>query len=78
MNVKVCFASASCRLRHRIDVSVGAAAKPYVLEEFGKQINASVPDRNEVNRNAFYKLVYFLVEDSINTGGALKGILFWR
>lgn len=52
--------------------------KPLVIEEFGKTVNASVPDRNEFQRYQFYKLVYSQVEDSIEDGDVLKGIMFWR
>lgn len=49
-----------------------------LLEEFGKAVNSSVPQQNEFQREAFYKLVYSLVETSIDNGDPLKGILFWR
>lgn len=52
--------------------------KPLVLEEFGKGINASVPEQNAFERMAFYKLIYSQVEESIEGGDTLKGILFWR
>ena len=49
-----------------------------MVEEFGKAINASVADQNEFQRDAFYKLIYSQVEDSLDNGGMLKGIMFWR
>ncbi|KAK9792495.1 hypothetical protein WJX73_008718 [Symbiochloris irregularis] len=52
--------------------------RPLLLEEFGKAVNSSVPQQNEFQRQAFYKLIYSLVESSIDDGGPLKGILFWR
>jgi hypothetical protein len=59
--------------------------KPALLGEFGKAIpftNTSKvelkPESEEAERNPFFRGVYRLVEDSVVSGGALRGSLFWR
>ena len=49
-----------------------------VIEEFGKEVNSSVADLTEENRLAYYKLIYFEVQESFSSGGPLQGVLFWR
>lgn len=39
---------------------------------------SSVADLTEANRLAFYKLVYFEVQQSFQANGPLQGVLFWR
>ena len=56
--------------------SVMGAEKPLVLEEFGKQVNSSLPNATSSLQFDFYKLVYSLVESNQDAGGPLKGILF--
>lgn len=56
-----------------------------MLGEFGKAIPftntskvALEPGSEEGVRNPFFRGVYRLVEDSVASGGALRGSLFWR
>jgi hypothetical protein len=60
-----------------------ALGKPAVLGEFGKAIpfdNGSErePGIEKAQRHPFFRGVYRLVEDSVASGGALRGSLFWR
>ncbi|GAB4814281.1 hypothetical protein N2152v2_001327 [Parachlorella kessleri] len=49
--------------------------KPLMLEEFGK--NAVETDIATV-RDPWFQLVYGMVSDSLRSGGALRGALFWQ
>ena len=49
-----------------------------VIEEFGKEVDSSSADLTEDNRLAYYKLIYFEVQQSFMNGGPLQGVLFWR
>ncbi|CAL8466100.1 g5636 [Coccomyxa elongata] len=53
--------------------------KPVVLEEFGKGVGGDLAKgQTESQRMDWYKLVYYLVEQDLEAGTPLKGILFWR
>ena len=43
--------------------------KPLIFEEFGKESD---------DRELFYKIAYDAVEESLSSGGPLKGALFWQ
>eukprot|EP00887_Chlorella_sp_A99_P006508 scaffold3.g6508.t1 len=49
----------------------GRLGKPVVLEEFGKAIDGG-------GRDAYYQAAFQAVEDSLRSGGPLKGALFWQ
>jgi hypothetical protein len=42
--------------------------KPLILEEFGA----------EANRDAYFRAAFDAVEESLKSGGALKGALWWQ
>eukprot|EP00884_Botryococcus_braunii_P017464 jgi/Botrbrau1/4400/Bobra.105_2s0043.1 len=53
--------------------------KPVILEEFGKAVGGeAAASETEVQRRQWYQQTFQQVLDSINTGGSMKGIMFWR
>jgi mannan endo-1,4-beta-mannosidase len=56
--------------------------KPMIVEEFGKAFGgtdqSSGQGQTEQQQTDYYKQVYASVESSINSGGPIKGIAFWR
>jgi len=56
--------------------------KPLIVEEFGKAYGGPTPASGEnqtaAQQLAYYKMVYSVVESSIDTAGVIKGVAFWR
>ena len=50
------------------DVQLG---KPLVFEEFGK-------DNSDGSRDSYYSAAFQAVEASLQSGGPLKGAMFWQ
>jgi mannan endo-1,4-beta-mannosidase len=56
--------------------------KPLIVEEFGKAYGGNTLESGQgqtaQQQVDYYKLVYSIVEASIDQGGVIKGIAFWR